>query len=102
MNPSLYCLNTSTIKPTPLLEKFEIAGRLGYGALEPWNDEITEYLGRGGAGAGRAQPDQARPRGGRGRGRGEAGLWGARARERRDPGVSGAGGDARRPREGGR
>ena len=44
----LYCLNTSTIKPTPLLEKIEIAGRLGYGALEPWNDEIDEYLGRGG------------------------------------------------------
>jgi 2-keto-myo-inositol isomerase len=44
----LYCLNTSTIKPTPLLEKIEIAGRLGYGALEPWNDEIDEYLGQGG------------------------------------------------------
>lgn len=44
----LYCLNTSTIKPTPLLEKIEIAGRLGYGALEPWNDEIAEYLRRGG------------------------------------------------------
>jgi 2-keto-myo-inositol isomerase len=44
----LYCLNTSTIKPTPLLEKIEIAGRLGYGALEPWNDEIDEYLRQGG------------------------------------------------------
>ena len=44
----LYCLNTSTIKPTPLLEKIEIAGRLGYGALEPWNDEITSIWGRGG------------------------------------------------------
>ncbi len=48
MGPFVYCLNTSTIKPTPLLEKIEIAGRLGYGALEPWNDEIDEYLGRGG------------------------------------------------------
>src|SRR5690349_19674226 len=44
----LYCLNTSTIRPTPLRDKIRIAGRLGYQALEPWNDEITEYLGRGG------------------------------------------------------
>jgi sugar phosphate isomerase/epimerase len=43
-----YCLNTSTIRPTPLLEKIRIAGRAGYGAIEPWNDEITEYLGAGG------------------------------------------------------
>ncbi len=48
MAPFVYCLNTSTIQPTPLLEKIEIAGRLGYGALEPWNDEIDAYLGRGG------------------------------------------------------
>src|SRR4051794_2632850 len=48
MTPFTYCLNTSTIRPTPLLQKIEIAGRLGYGALEPWNDEITEYLGQGG------------------------------------------------------
>jgi sugar phosphate isomerase/epimerase len=43
-----YCLNTSTIRPTPLLEKIRIAGRAGYRAIEPWNDEITEYLDAGG------------------------------------------------------
>jgi sugar phosphate isomerase/epimerase len=38
-----YCLNTSTIQPTPLLEKVRIAGRLGFDAVELWNDEITEF-----------------------------------------------------------
>ncbi|WP_406696690.1 sugar phosphate isomerase/epimerase [Singulisphaera sp. Ch08] len=48
MSEFLYCLNTSTIQPTPLLEKIRIAGRLGYQALEPWNDEIDAYLRSGG------------------------------------------------------
>ncbi|WP_074317945.1 sugar phosphate isomerase/epimerase family protein [Singulisphaera sp. GP187] len=48
MSEFLYCLNTSTIRPTPLLEKIRIAGRLGYQALEPWNNEIDEYLRSGG------------------------------------------------------
>lgn len=43
-----YCLNTSTIRPTPLLEKVRIAGQAGYSAIEPWNDEIDEYLRQGG------------------------------------------------------
>jgi 2-keto-myo-inositol isomerase len=43
------CLNTSTIRPTPLLEKIAIAGRAGYQAIEPWNDEITAYLDAGGS-----------------------------------------------------
>jgi sugar phosphate isomerase/epimerase len=43
-----YCLNTSTIRPTPLLDKVRIAGAAGYSAIEPWNDEVTEYLGSGG------------------------------------------------------
>lgn len=38
-----YCLNTSTIQPTPLLEKVRIAGRLGFDAVELWTDEITEF-----------------------------------------------------------
>jgi sugar phosphate isomerase/epimerase len=42
------CLNTSTIRPTPLLDKIRIAGQAGYRAIEPWNDEITEYLNAGG------------------------------------------------------
>lgn len=48
MGEFLYCLNTSTIRPTPLVEKIRIAGRLGYGAIEPWNDEIDHYLRSGG------------------------------------------------------
>jgi sugar phosphate isomerase/epimerase len=44
----VYCLNTSTIRKAPLLEKIAIAGRAGYAAIEPWNDEISAYLERGG------------------------------------------------------
>jgi sugar phosphate isomerase/epimerase len=43
-----YCLNTSTIRPTPLLEKIRLAGRAGYQAIEPWNDEVDGYLNAGG------------------------------------------------------
>jgi 2-keto-myo-inositol isomerase len=49
MSDFIYCLNTSTIRPTPLLEKIAIAGRAGYQAIEPWNDEITAYLQQGGS-----------------------------------------------------
>jgi sugar phosphate isomerase/epimerase len=48
MSEFLYCLNTSTIRPTPLLEKIAVAGKAGYQAIEPWNDEITEYFAQGG------------------------------------------------------
>jgi len=48
VSPFTYCLNTSTIWPTSLPEKIRIAGRLGYSALEPWNDEIDGYLQAGG------------------------------------------------------
>src|ERR1700720_525639 len=48
MTDFVYCLNTSTIRPTPLLEKIEVAGKAGYSAIEPWNDEITAYLEQGG------------------------------------------------------
>lgn len=44
----LYCLNTSTIRPTPLMQKIRLAGRLGYQAIEPWNDELTEFVQQGG------------------------------------------------------
>ncbi len=49
MSEFIYCLNTSTIRPTPLLAKIEIAGKAGYQALEPWNDEISAYLEQGGS-----------------------------------------------------
>ena len=48
MSEFIYCLNTSTIRPTPLLEKIRLAGAAGYQAIEPWNDEITAYLDAGG------------------------------------------------------
>lgn len=48
MSEFVYCLNTSTIRPTPLLEKIRVAGAAGYQAIEPWNDEITAYLEQGG------------------------------------------------------
>src|SRR5271157_5644711 len=48
MSEFIYCLNTSTIRPTPLLEKIALAGEAGYQAIEPWNDEITAYLEQGG------------------------------------------------------
>ena len=51
MSEFVYCLNTSTIRPTPLLEKIRLAGEAGYTAIEPWNDEITAYLDRAGASA---------------------------------------------------
>jgi sugar phosphate isomerase/epimerase len=44
----VYCLNTSTIRPTPLLAKVRIAGEAGYSAIEPWNDEVDDYLRQGG------------------------------------------------------
>lgn len=49
MSEFLDCLNTSTIRPTPLLEKIDLAGQAGYVAIEPWNDEITAYLDQGGS-----------------------------------------------------
>jgi 2-keto-myo-inositol isomerase len=48
MSQFLLCLNTSTIRPTPLLEKIRVAGEAGFAAIEPWNDEITAYLEQGG------------------------------------------------------
>jgi 2-keto-myo-inositol isomerase len=44
-----YCLNTSTIRPTPLLDKVRLAGEAGYAAIEPWNDEVSAYLDGGGS-----------------------------------------------------
>ncbi len=48
MSEFVYCLNTSTIRPTPLLDKIKIAGRAGFRAIEPWNDEVDDYLEAGG------------------------------------------------------
>ena len=42
------CLNTSTIKPVPLMEKIRLAGEAGFDAIEPWVVEVYEHIGRGG------------------------------------------------------
>ena len=43
-----YCLNASTIRPTPLLDKIRIAGEVGYGAIELWHDDLDAYIADGG------------------------------------------------------
>lgn len=44
-----YCLNSSTIKPAPILKKIEIAGKVGYSAIELWHDDIDAHLASGGS-----------------------------------------------------
>jgi len=43
-----YALNSSTIRPTPILEKISIAGEAGYAGIELWHDDIDPYLQSGG------------------------------------------------------
>jgi len=43
-----YCLNASTIRPTPLLDKIRIAGEVGYGAIELWHDDLDAHIAKGG------------------------------------------------------
>ena len=43
-----FCLNTSTIKPQPLLCKIELAAEAGYDGIELWINDIYEHIGRGG------------------------------------------------------
>lgn len=42
------CLNTSTIKPQPLLEKVRLTAAAGFDAIELWVNDIYEHVGRGG------------------------------------------------------
>jgi len=42
------CLNTSTIKPQPLLEKIRLASEAGFEAIELWANDIYEHIGQGG------------------------------------------------------
>jgi sugar phosphate isomerase/epimerase len=44
----LYCLNSSTIRPAPILKKIEVAGRAGYSAIELWHADIDAHLAGGG------------------------------------------------------
>ena len=43
-----FCLNTSTIKPQPLLKKIKLAGTAGYDGIELWLNDIYDHIGRGG------------------------------------------------------
>jgi len=43
-----FCLNTSTIKPQPLLEKIRLAGAAGYDGIELWLNDVYDHIGRGG------------------------------------------------------
>ena len=44
----IYCLNSSTIRPTPLLDKIRVARAAGYAAIELWHDDVDLYLSQGG------------------------------------------------------
>ncbi|MEM1441690.1 MAG: sugar phosphate isomerase/epimerase family protein [Verrucomicrobiota bacterium] len=41
-------LNSSTIKPTPLLDKIRVAGEAGYRGIELWAVDLYEHVGLGG------------------------------------------------------
>ncbi len=49
MSDFIYSLNSSTIKPTPIMEKIRIAGEVGYQAIELWHDDIDAHLQSGGS-----------------------------------------------------
>lgn len=42
------CLNTSTIKPQPLLDKIRLTAAAGFPAIELWINDIYEFVGQGG------------------------------------------------------
>ncbi|MEE3053300.1 MAG: sugar phosphate isomerase/epimerase [Planctomycetota bacterium] len=46
--PFKLCLNTSTIRPQPLLEKIRLASEAGFEGIELWLNDIYEHVGRGG------------------------------------------------------
>jgi sugar phosphate isomerase/epimerase len=41
-------LNTSTIRPTPLLEKIRLTAEAGFHGIELWINDLYEYIGQGG------------------------------------------------------
>lgn len=42
------CLNTSTIEPVALPEKIRLTAEAGFAAIEPWIDDVYEYIRQGG------------------------------------------------------
>ena len=49
MNQFKFGLNTSTIRPSGLMDKIKIAASAGYEAIELWNDDLTAYEEDGGS-----------------------------------------------------
>lgn len=48
MSDFIYTLNSSTIRPVPILGKIGIAGAAGYAGIELWHDDIDAHLKSGG------------------------------------------------------
>ena len=46
--PFKLCLNTSTIRPQPLLEKIRLTAEAGFEGIELWINDIYEHVGQGG------------------------------------------------------
>ncbi len=42
------CLNTSTIKPQPLLDKIRLTAEAGFSGIELWINDVYEFIGQGG------------------------------------------------------
>lgn len=42
------CLNTSTIKPQPMLEKIRLAAEAGFDGIELWINDVYTFIGEGG------------------------------------------------------
>lgn len=49
MSDFIYCLNTSTIQPQPLLEKIRLAGLHGFKAIELWLNDVLAHVEQGGS-----------------------------------------------------
>ena len=47
-SPWPLCLNTSTIKPTPLKDKIRVTADAGYDGIELWIDDLEKYEAEGG------------------------------------------------------
>ena len=45
--PFQFCLNTSTIKPQPLLRKIKLVAEAGFEGIELWINDIYDFIGRG-------------------------------------------------------
>jgi 2-keto-myo-inositol isomerase len=48
-SPWPLCLDTATIRPTPLLDKIAIAAKAGFDAIEPWDGELRDFESNGGS-----------------------------------------------------